>query len=271
MINKLLSAAVRTLPTSAQSKIRDHYWQAKSRLLYQSLYKLLDLENTLPSGITLKVASKGEWWTYNDIFVNGEYDLPILRALEKCPPGTPFRVLDLGANVGYFTLRVVDLLRQHRPESRMEVTMVEASPKVFGELQARMRLQFLPEVAFRMVNGLVGMRIGSASLQESAIHVKNTIMNIGPRNGQSVEFLDLDQCMEGVHEIDLLKCDIEGAELLFLESYEGLLAKVNNAVFELHHEICDTRRCSDILRHCGFQETELRATPTFSVNFFSRD
>ena len=38
----------------------------------------------------------------------------------------------------------------------------------------------------------------------------------------------------------LLKCDIEGAELLFLENYEDLLGKVRNAVFELHHEQCDT-------------------------------
>ena len=69
----------------------------------------------------------------------------------------------------------------------------------------------------------------------------------------------------------LLKCDIAGAELLFLENYEDLLGKVRNAVFELHHEQCDTNKCRKILLKSGFRETVLRATPTFSVNFMTRD
>jgi hypothetical protein len=58
----------------------------------------------------VKVASKGEWWVYNDIFVDGEYDMPIHTALEDRSPVRPFIVLDLGANVGYFALRVLDLI-----------------------------------------------------------------------------------------------------------------------------------------------------------------
>jgi len=145
MIKKLLTAAANSLPESVQLQIRDRYWRTKSRLLYQSLYKLMKLENTLRSGITLQVASKGEWWVYNDIFVNGEYDIPILRSLETCSPLRPLTVLDLGANVGYFMLRVVDLVRQTRPEQRVDATMVEPSPRVFSELETRMRSQALPD------------------------------------------------------------------------------------------------------------------------------
>ena len=271
MIKKLLSSVVRMLPKSAQAQIRERYWQAKSRLLYQSLYKVLELENTLPSGITLQVASKGEWWTYNDIFVNREYDVPILHVLERCSSVRPLKVLDLGANVGYFTLRFVDLIRQNRPECRLDVTMVEGSARVFSELESRMHLQKLPEVTSRLVQGLVGMRSGSASMRESAVHVKNTIMNDEYASGPKTRFTDLAVLMEKVDEIDLLKCDIEGAELLFLENYEDLLGKVRNAVFELHHEQCDTNKCREILLKSGFRETVLRATPTFSVNFMTRD
>jgi len=270
MLKKLLSAAVGVLPKSAQLRIRDRYWRTKSHLLYQSFYEWMKLENTLRTGITLRVASQGEWWVYNDIFVNGEYDAPILQALEKCSPLGPLTVLDLGANVGFFTLRVVDLVRQTRPECRIDVTMVEASPKVFAELETRMHTQALPEVNLRMVQGLVGMRTGSASLGESAIHVKNTIMNGGSRHGHTIPFIDLNVLMEQVGEIDLLKCDIEGAELLFVENYEGLLGKARNAVFELHHEMCDTERCREILVTSGFRETVLRTTPTFSVNLMTR-
>jgi FkbM family methyltransferase len=271
MLKKLLSTAVGVLPKSAQRQIRDRYWRTKSHLLYQSFYEWMKLENTLRTGIILRVASRGEWWVYNDIFVNGEYDAPILQALEKCSPLGPLTVLDLGANVGFFTLRVVDLVRQTRPECRIDVTMVEASPKVFAELETRMRTQALPEVNLRMVQGLVGMRTGSASLEESAIHVKNTIMTSGSRHGHTIPFIDLNVLMEQVGEIDLLKCDIEGAELLFVENYEGLLGKARSAVFELHHEMCDTERCRRILVTSGFRETVLRRTPTFSVSLLTRD
>src|ERR1700722_60141 len=44
MIKKLLTRLVGTLPESAQFQIRERYWRARSRFLYQSLYGLLSLE-----------------------------------------------------------------------------------------------------------------------------------------------------------------------------------------------------------------------------------
>jgi hypothetical protein len=115
------------------------------------------------------------------------------------------------------------------------------------------------------------MRTGSASLHESAVHVKNTIMSRETRHGQTIPFVDIGLLMEHTDEIDLLKCDIEGAELLFLENCGSLLGKVRNAVFELHHEMCDTRKCRDILVRNGFRETVLRTTTPFSVSLLTRD
>lgn len=270
MIKDVLIAAFRMLPRSIGLRVRDRYWQVKSRLIYGTLYKMLGLECTLRSGLTLQVASKGEWWVFNDIFVNGEYDVPILQSLQDCPPRDSLTVLDLGANVGYFTLRVVDLMRQKSMTCRLNVTMVEGSATVFDSLETRMRSHNMPEVSMQMVQGLVGLRTGSAGLRESAVHVKNTIMTEKNRNDRMTEFVDLTPLIEGIQNIDLLKCDIEGAELLFLETYENLLGKVRSAVFEFHHDMCDTNRCRDILNRNGFQETVLRSTPTFSVIFMTK-
>jgi len=109
MVKKLLTRVVDALPESARFQVRERYWRVKSRFLYQSIYSRLNLEHTLNSGLTLKVASKGEWWAYNEIFVNGEYDVPTQTALENSS-AKPFVVLDLGANVGYFAFRVFDLI-----------------------------------------------------------------------------------------------------------------------------------------------------------------
>ena len=180
-------------------------------------------------------------------------------------------MLDLGANVGYFALRVTDLIRQEHPGTHVEISMVEGSSRVFADLKARMESQPLPELSSRLVHGLVGARTGAASMRESAVHVKNTIMYDAGTRGPKTQFLDLSVLMENTDEIDLLKCDIEGAELLFLENYAELLGKVRSAVFELHHEQCDTLKCREILKKNGFRETVLRDTPTFSVNFMTRD
>jgi FkbM family methyltransferase len=271
-MKKVLARIVKTLPKSAQVQLRERYWQVKSRLLYQSLYRALDLEHTLQSGLTLKIASKGEWWTYNDIFVDGEYDVPIHAALNDRSPVGPFVVLDLGANVGYFAFRVLDLIG-HQEWARLvpEITMIEGSPKTFLDLEKRIQSQPQLGTKVRMVQGLVGLQRGSGVIRESALHVKSTTVDVSAGHGVRVGFVDLDSLMGDKSEIDLLKCDIEGAELLFIQNYAGLLRKVKHAVFELHHDQCDTKKCVGALEELGFHETILRANSSFSVSLFSRN
>ena len=270
MMKKLLTSVVGMLPESAQFQIRERYWQVKSRILYQSLYRLLNLEHTLDSGLTVKVASKGEWWIYNDIFVNGEYDVPIQAALSAASE-KPFVVLDLGANVGYFAFRVLDLIRrQHLDAIVPDITMVEGSPTTFAELESRIGSQQLAPASVQMIHGLVGRRTGSALIRESAVHVKSGIVDVPAGRGVNVAFVDVDSLMKDKTEIDLLKCDIEGSELMFIENYGDLLHKVKHAVFELHHDQCDTKKCMAILESLGFRQTILRANDSFCVSFYSR-
>jgi FkbM family methyltransferase len=270
MIKKLLTRFVDALPESARFQIRERYWRVKSRILYQSLYSRLNLEHTLNSGLTVKVASKGEWWAYNEIFVNGEYDVPILAAL-GASSGQPFVVLDLGANVGYFAFRVLDLMRQQRLDHILpDITMIEGGPETFEKLEERVRSQQLAAANVRMFNGLVGQRTGSALIRESAVHVKSSIIDVVAGGGVTVEFADLNTLMKDKVEIDLLKCDIEGAELMFIENYGDLLRKVRYAVFELHHHQCDTEKCLSMLESLGFRQTILRANDSCSVILHSR-
>jgi FkbM family methyltransferase len=270
MIKKLLTRVVGVLPESAQFQIRERYWRVKSRFLYQSLYRTLNLEHTLNSGLTVKVASKGEWWAYNEIFVNGEYDVPIQTAL-GASSALPLVVLDLGANVGYFSFRVVDRIRQqHLDHVRPDITMVEGSPETFRTLEERVRSQRFAAASVRVFSGLVGERTGSAVIRESAVHVKSSIVDVPAGGGVNVAFVDVSTLMQGKSAIDLLKCDIEGAELIFIQNYADLLRKVKYAVFELHHNLCDTEKCLRMLADLGFKQTILRATSACSVSFHSR-
>ena len=270
-MKRVLGSVVERLPKSLRDAIRDRYWRVKSKVLYQHLFEILDLEYQLHSGITIKVASQGEWWTYNDIFVNHEYDAAIQTALSSRTAERPFVVLDLGANVGYFLLRVVDLISQNQGAVFVcDATLVEGSPSNFKTLQARLAAQPLNHVKCQLVHGLVGARSGQGVIKESALHVKSTIMEGPASGGIQVEFIDLGQVMAERENIDLLKCDIEGAEQSFIENYPDLLRRVNTAVFEFHHGMCDTPRCLRMLSDLGFHQTDLRSNDEVSISLFAR-
>lgn len=271
MIKKVLAKCVSLLPGAVQSQLRERYWQTKSRFLYQTLYQWVGLEHVLHTGLTIQVASKGEWWAYNEIFVNGDYDIPIEAALVG-RSSSSFVVLDLGANVGFFTFRVVDIILRHRLKNILpEITIVEGNPETFRMLERRIRAQRLPAGNFRTIQGLVGRHSGSALIRKSALHVKSTILDVPRGGGIEVAFVDLNSLMEDKSEIDLLKCDIEGSELLFVENYQDLLRRAKHAVFELHHAQCDTKKCVSILESLGFRTEVLQSSDSISLVHFSRE
>jgi FkbM family methyltransferase len=270
MMKKFLVKCVSALPETAQSQIRDRYWRVKSKFLYQTLYGWVGLEHVLPTGLKMEVTNRGEWWAYNEIFVDGHYDVPIQAALASRSSAS-FVALDLGANVGFFSFRVFDLIRRQGLQNvAPEIAMVEGSPQTFQILERRMQSQSLPAGSIRMVQGLVGQRTGSAVMQESALGMKSTIIGVPRDVGVNVAFVDLNSLMAEKTEIDLVKCDIEGSELLFVENYGDLLRKTKHAVFELHHHLCDTVKCVRVLEGLGFRQKVLQSSEPFSLVYFSR-
>ena len=122
----------------------------------------------LPSGLHARVESLSDWVVYNEIFVDRVYDTAIEQALGGVPPDRPLRVLDLGAHVGYFSLRVADLVRL-RPGARAAIVMVEAHPDTFEALTARWRVQPLDDrTEARLVRGVAGVREGRARVVAEA-------------------------------------------------------------------------------------------------------
>lgn len=231
-----------------------------------------DFSWTVKSGLKIQVASKSDWVIYNDIFVDGEYDFTIKEALGLAVMDRNLTVLDLGANVGFFTLRFLDLLRQSdKKELGCRITLVEGSPAVASELRRRLLSDNGLTEKVEIVHGLVGKRTGTARISERDFHAMNSIYFDQNADTVSVDFVNLDTLFPSDAAIDLLKCDIEGAEQHFIENYPELLQRTRIAVFELHHDKCDTDRCMSILRDLGFtNQLVLRETPTFSVCHFSR-
>jgi FkbM family methyltransferase len=218
-------------------------------VLRRLAWNAVGLTSHTASGMTLRITNPSDWFVFNEIFVKGEYDAAIGIALEHA--AERMRVLDLGANVGFFSLRVLDQLRAlGRNDVQVEIVAVEGSPRYYRQLTTR-----LDEAAVnggvRPVFGLVGRRSGEGIINETVFGARSSIVRNEEGGSARVRFVDLDSVIAPNVPIDLLKCDIEGAEELFLENYPHVLRHTRVAVLELHDTLCDTNRCKRLLAEAG--------------------
>lgn len=256
----------RILPGWVQYLIYRFLWDP----IRMGVWRSLGLECTLRSGLIVRVLSHPDWVIYNEVIVNGEYDIVIREMLETTSGDRPLRVVDLGANVGYFSFRVADLFVQEFGEAGdLQLTLVEGSPAVFADLERRVREQPFLRNKTRLINGLVGKKEGSAYISQGYIHYGHGASDNRTWGARLVPYVDLSNLLAGMNGIDLLKCDVEGAEFDLIDNYPVLLQKVRAAVFEFHHYGRDVDRARQQLRTFGFKSPEvLHVSAPCSVEFF---
>lgn len=197
-----------------------------------------------------------EWIIYNDIFVEGDYDLSIQNVLKASD--SAINIVDLGANVGFFDLRVAHLASLNKSEKKIAITAIEGSKKLCGELRKRLLpLNVNVNIKIDVVHGLVGARSGTGLLYQFKDHGLNSTSRI---SGNPVEtsYIDLTEVCNSFREIHLLKCDIEGSELSFVQTYPALLQKTQAIVIEFHPEFCDAEHCIQQLKEHSFVESQAR-------------
>lgn len=247
-IFKLIRFVRRFVPASSRARLR------------AQLFRWLDLRWDLTSGLKIRVGNYTEWVIYNEIFVRGEYDRALQIALDSAADGSAIHIVDIGANVGYFTLRAVERLRASMDPRDFTVTAVEANPRCAREFRERVFAENGLSDRVTLTEGLVGQRTGAATLYE------DSLFRQGSYRGVKVDYVDLSAVLSSMSRIDLLKCDIEGAEQSLLENYPDVFRKVNVAIFELHANLCDAGRCRELLKEYGFTHGEtLRQTHPYSI------
>ena len=243
-----------------------------TNLWTNSLFYRLNLKHSLESGIDIVISNNADWIIYNDIFVDGEYDLPLKKFIKSLNDNQTIKVLDLGSNVGYFVLKFLDQLIKSKTNVKLQLICIEGSPKNYYKLQQRLNIQSFSTKNIILINGLIGKLSGRAKIVEQDFHAMNYVEHQIDSLGRYVEYINLYDYCKKDEQIDFLKCDIEGSEEIFLENYKELVRKVKFAVFEFHPSICDKTKCLHLLEMAGFNRNiTLKENDITSINFFWRE
>jgi FkbM family methyltransferase len=225
----------------------------------------------LASGVKLRVRSRSEWDVFLEVFVEREYDEAIGLALANAT-GRPARIMDLGANVGFFSLRCLELSRAANMPVPFELIAVEGVGRVFTELERHCCANSFSPNHVVLYHGLVGKRTGQKYIYDAAYACANTVVpdggkrsNISFRSAHAVSsnYIDLEKLLAWDGPIDLIKCDIEGSELEFLQNYPLLIRRTKLLSIEVHPQHCSLEACRNQLNHLGFRiRRTVRQLPT---------
>ena len=207
------------------------------------LWVLLKAKWKLRSGIDIRVENDSDWYIYNEIFTNKEYD-PAFKLLSQ--PAQSAIILDLGANVGYFTLKMADELITAGTRD-FKIIAIEATTENYLVLENRIS-QLAKDKAIAY-HGLVGYRSGTGNIVFSSQHYGHAAAS--GQQGEPADYINIEGLLDDTQRIALLKCDIEGSEETFLKEYPGLLLRTDHAVFEFHTNECDILNCRQLLKNAG--------------------
>lgn len=193
------------------------------------------------------VAGDRSWWTVVEVFGRDCYRLASTRL-----PSKPL-VVDIGANIGAFTLGVL----ARWPEAC--VWAVEASPRAVGQLVANLGWGSTAARVTVRHAAVVGARQGpTVLLDEHAGDLCTSTLRDVSEARASDQVVDVPAVtlaellgsvlQPGVERVDLCKVDVEGAEYeIVLGTPLKLLGRIDRLVLEYH--AVPGRDVADIARH----------------------
>jgi FkbM family methyltransferase len=167
-------------------------------------------------------------------------------------------VVDLGANIGFFTLSVAGVRRGLR------CYCFEPASATRSRLSRNVELNHLTE--FVQIHPFaVGGERGKIELKSGVSSIHTSLLNndqIGEISGEPVEVISLDDALQrtGETKIDLLKIDIEGAEKdTFAKVSPATLAGVQRIAIEFHDHFCPGARATveERLKESGFDRMQV--------------
>jgi FkbM family methyltransferase len=182
----------------------------------------------------------------------GSYEMKkSIRFAEAVPEGGV--VFDLGGNVGYYSL-----ISAFRAGPRGRVFVFEPLPRNLDFLRRHLALNRITNVT--VIAAAVADRSGTVRFAEDASTSKGRIGESGALAVRSVALDDwIDQSL--LPAPNLLKIDIEGAELLALQGARRMLAAAHPPIFLSTHSGKVHQECLACLESLGYRVSPLDSRP----------
>lgn len=229
---------------------------------YELAFKLLALTASCvaPASALIPLKLPLQLWAYcppklvpevwrNCLHVFYRLDYEHLRGFR---PKEGWRVIDLGAFIGLYTLRAARLVR-----SRGVVISVEPLPENLRLLDLNVSVNSLRNV--RLLAGCAWTSWGEAVMYIPSSPVNATLSREyakavgGPVRAVKVMCMPLDAMIERAGRVDLLKVDVEGAELALLEGSSRVKPElVKRVVVEVHTDVVKPHEVADALEERGY-------------------
>lgn len=240
----------------------------------------MSLTHTLPSGLTIVAEDTFDWFVMAEVFMSQEYEFPGLLADRTYGP---LHIVDLGCNVGYFSLWIADKLLRSKDLFRItaidasQANIVKCRERIWNQKQLAEHIKFYQALLGKPESLEKPEGFARVYFAENQNHAMNRRLEDVPelhRAGmltQDQMFYRNLEDLVGPGDIDLLKCDIEGAEGDLIEAYPRVFERTNQAVFEFHKTLVDIDACRANLRRAGlYSHTILRDDETLMVQAFAR-
>jgi FkbM family methyltransferase len=188
---------------------------------------------------------------------------PVERVVQSLPAGGIF--VDAGAHIGRYSLMAADRVG---PSGR--VVAVEPSSETWALLKEQAALNGMSSIT--AIQAALGAADGTAELFGGGDAATNSLHpdwldrmeGRDPRRkgpGQAVRLVSLSSLLNElqIHHVDLLKIDVEGAELDVLRGAEALLrdGQIRQLVCEVHEPKASRADLEIFLRNCGFAVKDL--------------
>jgi FkbM family methyltransferase len=180
-----------------------------------------------------------DWWVLEEIFLHGEYDV-----LNRVDLGPVRRVLDLGANCG-FSIRLWQ-------EQFAGAKIIAVEPDPDNVRLCRMNAGEDTSSVLTLIQACVAATERTVYLDRAGQDWGIVMRDEGAGGGSAVQTVTMARILSdwGAEAgVDLLKCDIEGAEAELFGACQPWIGRVRNLVVEVHEPYTIARLVADISSH----------------------
>ena len=206
--------------------LKSHYFR-KSIITHirADYFKELDLSIKIKNGYWAQILNHDAYDSFSEIFIKNEY-------LDFLPDAEIKKVIDIGANYGYFSL----WLQSMNPNIELEALMIEPCINCRDSIDRLIRDQKLKGIS-QMLDGVIDdPKLGHSSFFDRPFMASSSFVTPEEQDEvRKVRIITEDDIISKLNPpYDLIKCDIEGSEWKFLSHYPKILAGTRYLILEWH-------------------------------------